>query len=292
MTWTLHLGDCLEYLRTLPSGSVDAVVTDPPYAEIDRPYGRLSEVEWHTLMDAVVAQTRRILKPSGSAVFVIQPNSERIGRMRLWVFDFISKYARDWNLVQDLWWWNHTTAPTAHCQEKHGLMRPSLKPCVWFGSPDCYRNQTEILWDQSDSMRDTRLEGRGRVKHPSGQTIDSDKIRATVDRRGGVTPFNVWPISNGDSQNSAGANGHGAGTPFGLCDKLVRYISPPGGIVVDPFCGSGTVGMAAIAAGRTFWGCEKMPEYHAIATRRLKEAEAADGLFAQSTTSPQTPPAK
>jgi DNA modification methylase len=31
MTYTLHLGDCLEYMRTMPAGSVDAVITDPPY---------------------------------------------------------------------------------------------------------------------------------------------------------------------------------------------------------------------------------------------------------------------
>ena len=73
---------------------------------------------------------------------------------------------------------------------------------------------------------------------------------------------------------------------------VIRATVEEGATVLDPFAGSGTTGVAAIRMGRNFIGCEISPEYHAIATRRLKEAEAADGLFAQSTTSPQTPPAK
>jgi hypothetical protein len=51
--------------------------------------------------------------------------------MRPWLFEFMAKWCREWNMVQDAWWWNHTTAPTVHCQRKYGLMRPSLKACVW-----------------------------------------------------------------------------------------------------------------------------------------------------------------
>lgn len=48
---TLYLGDCREVLTTLASASVDAVITDPPYAEVDRPYGRFTETTWRALMD-------------------------------------------------------------------------------------------------------------------------------------------------------------------------------------------------------------------------------------------------
>jgi len=66
MTWTLYEGDCRDILPSIPDGSIDAVITDPPYAEIDRPYGRLTEPEWHDLMEFVVAQALRVIKPSGS----------------------------------------------------------------------------------------------------------------------------------------------------------------------------------------------------------------------------------
>jgi len=40
MTTTLYNGDCLEVMRSMPDKSVDAVITDPPYAEVKRDYGR------------------------------------------------------------------------------------------------------------------------------------------------------------------------------------------------------------------------------------------------------------
>src|ERR1700730_2535144 len=108
MAWRIEQGDCLDLLPSVPDRSMDAVVTDPPYPEIRRDYGRLTEAEWHALMDAVVAQARRVLKPSGSAVFVLQPNYERLGRMRLWVWEFLVRTARNWNLIQNVMAWNRT----------------------------------------------------------------------------------------------------------------------------------------------------------------------------------------
>ena len=52
---------------------------------------------------------------------------------------------------------------------------------------------------------------------------------------------------------------------------------PVGATVFDPYSGSGTTGVACIQTGRNFIGCEISPEYHAIATRRLKEAEQDSG---------------
>jgi hypothetical protein len=100
---TLVEGEALDLLRALPSASIDSVVTDPPYPCIDREYGRWTEAEWFALMDPVVEECRRVLKPTGSAVFVLQPNSERVGRMRTWLWEFMAKWGREWGMVQDAW---------------------------------------------------------------------------------------------------------------------------------------------------------------------------------------------
>ena len=97
-------------MKKLASKSIDLLLTDPPYPEIDRAYGRLTEAEWWALVRPVVGEVRRLLKPSGSAVFVLQPNSERLGRMRPWLWEFMAWVCRDWNMVQDVWWWNLTSA--------------------------------------------------------------------------------------------------------------------------------------------------------------------------------------
>lgn len=270
-TVQLFNGDCLEVLKTLDAGSVDAVITDPPYPEIDRPYGRMTEAGWHVMMRGVVTECRRILKPTGSAVFILQPNSERVGRMRPWLWEFMAWTTREWGMVQDAWWWNTTALPVVHCQRKHGLMRPSAKACVWLGPPDCYRNQNGVLWEESDGNRAKRLTARaGRVNRPSGNSVDDAKAREV--NRGGVTPFNVLPIGGAAGESSSGAHGHGAGTPQPLADWWTRYISPPGGVVCDPFVGAGTMGLAAIARGRSFIGIERDPAYFATAQRRTHEA--------------------
>lgn len=277
----LH-GDCLELLPTIPDGSVDAVITDPPYPEISRPYGCMTEAQWHAMMDVVVPECRRILKPTGSAVFVLQPNSERVGRMRTWLWEFMAKWGREWGMVQDAWWWNTTTLPVGGAISGN-LMRGSLKACVWLGERNCFRSQAAVLWHESVRNMERRMNGEsGAECRPSGRKINCAKILAASATRGGVTPFNVLPIPNTNSQSSAGAHGHGAGTPLALCSWWVRYITPPGGLVLDPFSGSGTVGLAAVQQGRDYIGIERMPEYHAIAQKRIAAAQEANGLFAET----------
>lgn len=58
-----------------------------------------------------------------------------------------------------------------------------------------------------------------------------------------------------------------------------------GGIVLDPFMGSGTTGVAAVQLGRRFIGCEQNPEYFEVACRRIAEAQSS--IFAASSPSPE-----
>lgn len=277
----MHHEDCIEWLRGLPDASVDAIVSDPPYAEVDRDYGRLTEADWHALMRGVVEQARRVLKPHGSAVFILQPNSERVGRMRPWLWEFMAWTAREWNMVQDAWWWNVAAPPTVHVHRDIGLMRPSLKACVWLGSPDCYRNQDAVLWGESEANAAARAEGRMALdRKPSGQSMRAGRCGQAAQDRGGVTPFNVLPVANTNSVDSGGANGHGAATPYVLCAWWVRYLSKPGDLVVDPFAGSGTTGAAALRLGRRFAGAEQDPMHYATACERLAAEERGQSLAA------------
>ncbi len=275
-TVELHLGDCLDVLRGMKAGSVDAVVTDPPYPEIDRPYGRLTEPQWFDLMRGVVPECMRALKPQGSAVFILQPNSERVGRMRTWLWEFMAWVGKEWGIIQDAWWWNPTSPPTIHVQRKRGGLRPSVKACVWVGPSDCFKNQDAVLWEPSDAAKAEDRSDRALRRIVGGQSMRRGRCAAAADERGGVTPFNLLPIPNSDSQSSAGAHGHGAGTPLALCSWWVRYLCPPGGTVLDPFSGAATVGIAALKHGCKYIGIERDREYHRIARRRIEAARAQD----------------
>ena len=64
-----------------------------------------------------------MLKPNGSAVFILGPNSERIGKMRLWLWEFVAWAGREWNLVQDCYWWAIDAMPLGGIKRHQGLMR-------------------------------------------------------------------------------------------------------------------------------------------------------------------------
>lgn len=284
-THALHHGDCLAWLDTLPAESIDAVICDPPYAEIDRDYGRMTEAQWEVFAHALVRKSLRVLKPRGSAVFIIQPNSERVGRMRAWVFRFLAWCADDIvretggrvGMVQDAWWWNITAAPTAHCARENGLMRPSLKPSVWVGPENCYRSQEDVLWAESSYNAAERTSSRAsknsREKHISGASMHEGKARAAALERGGVTPFNVLPMHNSGNTDSGSAHGHDASTPYDLAAWWVRYLCPKGGIVADPCGGTMTMGLAAVRQGRRFLGCEKMESHYQKGVARMASCD-------------------
>lgn len=67
---------------------------------------------------------------------------------------------------------------------------------------------------------------------------------------------------------------HPAEKPVDLVRQLVEWAAPEGGVVLDPFAGSGTTGVAAIQGGRGFIGMEIDPDTRAVALRRLRQAEA------------------
>ncbi len=275
MTWKVALGDARERLKDVSDASVDLVLTDPPYPEIDRAYGRLTVREWKFLMADVVRETRRVLKPSGSAVFVIQPNSEFVGRVRPWAFEFMAWVAKTWNLVQDVWWWNTAAMPTVHTTREHGLMRASIKACVWAGAPACFRDQQAVLWEMAEATKLDKRVDRANVDYkPSGHHVRQGRALTTALERGGVTPFNLIPVANTNSSDSSGASGHGAGTPYALARWWVRYACPEGGLVLDPFCGAGTIGEAALRAGRNFMGSDRDPGSVKLATERLTVAQS------------------
>lgn len=249
MTWTLHLGDCLEYLRTLPDGSVDAVVTDPPYSSGGMVRGdrMMSTRDKYQSSDVIVehptftgdnrdqrsfgywcalwlSEARRASKP-GSMVCIFTdwrqlPTTTDVIQAGGWVWRGIVP----WDKV---------------------MARPM---------PGRFRAQAEYMVWGTNGPRDFSTEGEpvygvGVFRH---QTTPTDERE------------------------------HSTQKPEGLLKDIVEVACGPNTTVLDPFAGSGTTGVAAIRMGRNFIGCEISPEYHAIATRRLKEAEQADALFAEA----------
>jgi site-specific DNA-methyltransferase (adenine-specific) len=82
--------------------------------------------------------------------------------------------------------------------------------------------------------------------------------------------FDLLPNASGSRRRLQARNHHPTVKPLELMRWLVRLLCPEGGLVLDPFCGSGTTGAAALIEGRRFWGIELEPEYMQIAAARIE----------------------
>lgn len=119
-----------------------------------------------------------------------------------------------------------------------------------------------------------------------------------ADRNEGCEAFNEKPLlwSSGthnpgsfqsDGTHKAARNYHPTVKPTALMRYLCRLVTPPGGLVLDPFAGSGSTGKAAALEGFRFLGIERDPEYAAIAKRRIDHV--SPGSPGQSPTPPNRP---
>ena len=263
------ISDSLNACTELATNSVDLVLTSPPYPSINREYGIWHPEDWLGYMSQLMHQLRRVVKPTGSAVIVIEPNSERVGQRHDWPYRFVLNSMHSWNLVQDAYWIKLSCMPSGGAT-RHGLMRTATEWCLWFGEPDCYRNQKQVLWEYSPThmqrvAQRAHMSGAG-TKRPSGHV----EWKKECKDNGGSTPMNWLPCS------PASYDGHPACYPQRLCDYWIKYLSPPSGVVLDPFSGSGTTGVSALQNGRTYIGVERDKSYAEKSISRLHKIQQAN----------------
>lgn len=207
--WAVVLGDCLDVLRELPAGSVDAVVTDPPYgiAYSSDMGGKFKRVR--VMGDLDVAVRDRVLD----------------------VLDGV--------------------------------------PALVFGSWKAARpvgTRHVLTWEKGDHV------GMGDLSTPWRPNTEEVYVigRGFVGHRGSsVLRFNA-PSPN---FTPAALRYHPTEKPVPLMRALIDKC--PFGLILDPFAGSGTTGVACLQTGRRFIGVEIDPTYHAIAVDRMTKAAAA-----------------
>jgi DNA modification methylase len=97
------------------------------------------------------------------------------------------------------------------------------------------------------------------------------------ERNAGLNPSAYKPLigETGDTieMSPVSVNGHPTVKPIKLMQYLIKMVTPQGGTLLDPFMGSGSTGVAAVALGFDFIGCELSEEYMAIAKKRITHAQ-------------------
>lgn len=102
---------------------------------------------------------------------------------------------------------------------------------------------------------------------PANLVIDEEAAAMLDKQIGGASRF--FYCAKASRKERGEGNNHPTVKPVALIRWLVRLVTPPNGLVLDPFVGSGTTGIACLAEGKRFVGIEKQPEYVEIAKRRI-----------------------
>ena len=153
----------------------------------------------------------------------------------------------------------------------------SLSRIVWWfrtGRPEskAYREDTEEAW----------YFGKGEpTTFNADVALEPYEDHSNYERYGreGKHPGTVWRASR-IFHNHPENCGHPTQKPLDLIQRMIEVSTNPGDLVFDPYAGSATTAVVCIKTGRRFIGCEIDPAYHAIATRRLEDAQAQPMLFA------------
>ena len=104
----------------------------------------------------------------------------------------------------------------------------------------------------------------------------------------GYNPKDLWSISRIHRRDPERAD-HPTQKPLEIVERMVLSSCPPGGLVLDPFTGSGTTAVACARHGRRFVGFEINPQYVHVARARVATAEPLAPAPSQDDAAPPTP---
>lgn len=324
----LRAGDCLDVVRAMPDCSIDAVVTDPPYAlvSIVKRFGKAGSKPtkdgdvyarssagfmgkaWDTGERAFATefweQVDRVLKPgghvaafSGSRTYhrlavAIEDSGFEIRDQLMWLYG--SGFPKSHNLGNG---WGTALKPA------HEPIVLARKPLIGKGAANVQAHGTGAL-----NIDGCRVETHGHSRRwPANVVHDgSDEVLAgfpetksgdhrapgKINRsRGGVdfkrgceshvysgigdagTASRFFYRAKADSDDRIGSK-HPTVKPVDLMQWLCRLITPPGGLILDPFAGTGTTGEAAWREGFSAILIEREAEYQADIARRMALADA------------------
>ena len=226
-------------MRGLPDNTFDIVVTSPPYNTLHQTGGK----------GRIVSDASMRKQSSGySSYGDNMPESD----YQAWMNALLHECLR---VSKGLVWINHKV------RYRNGA---GVHPVRFFDAPF----YSEVIWDRGISMT-----LNARKYAPSHEVIYGFGKPHFWDRCHDML-MSVWRIPP-----TAQGLDHPCPFPITLAERLIMSSCPPCGTVFDPFAGSGTTGIAAINAGRSFVGCEIDADYIKAARHRLAVHQSAPRLF-------------
>ncbi len=256
--WALLQGDCVEALEKLPPASVDVAFADPPYMLSNGgttcQSGKRTSVNkggWdasggivqdHAFQTRWLRAVRRVLKPSGTiwvsgtqhVIFSIGFAMQELG----------------YHLLNTVTWYKPNASPNLACR--------------------FFTHSTEILlWASPSRSRPLAHRFNYRAMKEANGGKQMRDLWAIADRPEPGGEQVVWSLPTPGPREKVHGR-HPTQKPLGLLERVLAASATPGDLVLDPFSGSGTTGVAALRAGCRFLGMDRDGEYIDLAARRLR----------------------
>jgi site-specific DNA-methyltransferase (adenine-specific) len=262
----LRHGDCLDVMRTMDDASVDLIVTSPPYADARQStYGGPSCDEYAAWFMPIAAEMKRVLKPEGTLIINIKEKVVE-GERHTYVLELIIEMRKQgWLWTEEYIWHKKSSVPG----KWNNRFRDGWERCLQFNKQrtfGMYQESVMVPVADATSKRLNRL-------NPNDLTRDNSKTgsgfginRSHLVGRPMVYPDNVLHLAPETTNKS-----HSAVFPVELPLWFIKLFSADGDVVLDPFMGSGTTGIAARQLGRSFIGIEKNATYFSYASNRLAQ---------------------
>ena len=238
-------GDCIEQMRLIPSGSVDAIITDPPYGT--------TACKWDSVIDfkPMWEQLNRIIKPNGAIVlFGAEPFSSALRMSN------IKHYRYDW-----VW---DKKRPSGALFSKYQPMRRHELISVFYKKTCLYNRQfTEKAKKDQRPNEKFRTKLSNEMEHVNcnkrGYSKDLDYTK--------TNPQSIITFLKGETKGSKFK--HPTQKPVELMEYLIKTYTNENETVLDFTMGSGSTGVAAKNLNRSFIGIELDDKYFEIAENRI-----------------------
>ena len=247
LKFDLWKGNCLELMKDIPDGSVDLILTDPPYGT--------TACKWDSVVpfDFMWEQLKRIIKPNGAIVlFGSEPFSSalRMSNIKQFKYD---------------WVWDKVTAK-GHLVAKIRPMQQTENICV-FG--DGKINYYPIMVERDKPRKDVDVE-YSRTEIMGGKTT-KEQSKIVRDKK---YPKNVLTFSNASQKDKL----HPTQKPVALLEYLIKTYTQEGETVLDFTFGSCSTAIACLNTDRNFIGIELDNTYFDIGVNRIKEHIESNGM--------------
>ena len=248
----LMQGDCLDRMGEMPDGSVDMVLTDPPYGT--------TQCKWDSVIpfEPMWEQLKRVTKKNGAIVMTAsQPFTSALIMSNVKMF----KYC---------WVWEKTR-PTGHLHAKNKPMKKHEDVLVFSSGTTVHASQSanRMTYNPQGLTFAPYVQKRPSAGSTGGGSSGSPRKSHKKERLVEFTgyPTSIIPIA---SEHNVGAGAfHPTQKPVALMEYLIKTYTNEGETVLDFTMGSGTTGVACTNTGRSFTGIEMDETYFNIAKDRI-----------------------